>query len=206
MKLTKLFLVGLVALTAIAVSTPNVAAKNIAKYTNLPSVVASNCPNINTQSSVHWTGNNSTAKLQVNTTNHALVGFEVYCSLPSSQSTPSATSGPIPPGTYTFNITGDVSSLVFVDAFSVSSTDAHHTTGVTINNGVGTVTIPTPSSGSLVAVQIAFLTESSSNVTVYLSNFKVNGMTIPLDTSQTDMSTPPGGHFSCFYPCTGGLP
>lgn len=203
MKLAKELSVGLVALATIAFSAPNVEAHNPAKYTNVPFVVASNCPNINSSSSVSWVSVDGTTQLQVNTVERAVTGFEVFCSSPSSNSNPATALGTIPVGTYSFNITGSTSSISNIEAYSVSSTDAHNTTAVTTTNGVATVTIPTPSSGSLVAVQFEVNTTSSSNVTVNLSNFRVNNSSIALDTTQTDMSTPPDG-YSCFYPCALG--
>lgn len=162
---------GLVAFMAVVLSAPNVAAHNPAKYTNVPFVVAANCPNDSSTSSANWVNLNHSTVLQVNTNNEAVVGSEIFTSVPSSNSTPSPSSGTIPVGTYSFSVSGATSAISNINAFYISSTGDFNDIDMTIVNGVASVTIPTPSSGSLVSVQFAVQTSSSSNITVFLSNF-----------------------------------
>lgn len=192
MKSSKIFSAGLLALTALAISMPNGTSHNLSKYTGIPFVIAGACE----QGSAKWVNRSGAFVLQLynnyNGSNANYTGWEIYTSVPSSGTLPSASTS-APAGTYTFTISG-LPSGGTVTCFSVDGLGNFYPPGdqqVTVVNGQGSVVAPPAADAGYPVVQVEFFVTvpAGTNPTLFVSNFHVNGQTILPDTTVTDYSS-----------------
>lgn len=193
MKLSKIFSIGLVALTAIAVSTPKVSAHNGLKYTNIPFIIAAACPVNDPAVSSKLVSVNGRLSVVSVIDDDFNSGWEIYCSTPGTGSLPSPTApeGTIPEGTLTFNISGLPSGGSVEGSAVYTDNPAEFVTLAPVVSG-STVTVPvnnpatTPGS-PVIVIQIAPVT-ASGTATVTSSNIRYNNSPVLFDTTATDIN------------------
>ena len=187
MRLTKIFAIGLVVLTAVAVSTPDVAARNPARFSNVPFVVPGFCAGATSK----WVVNNGSLAIQItNPYQTDNVGFQIFNSSPTSNiGMPSTSTGAVPSGPYSFTVSGLPSSGALVSVFAVSTTSGgsfeYLINAVTEYNGTISFTVPP----NMASVAGYFKGNTPNYSTIYLTNFRQNNMPILSDTTQSATST-----------------
>lgn len=205
MKLSKIFSIGFVALTALSLSAASVSAHNSVKYTNVPFVVAGLCTtggDVALSSSVNYISQNGKLVLQVNSANQdapgsGYAGWEVFTSFPGvnpGNITPSPTTT-APSGTYSFTLSGLPSSgntLVVVSLDALGNTE--QTEGPVSNGPVSVVAPAADDVGSPIVSVVFWIFNSSGALTspYTVSNFTVNNQPLLIDTSHQDMNNSAG--------------
>lgn len=176
MKLSQISTAGLTALTALAVTTPDLHAHNLAKYTAVPFVQPGYCSG----PTAKWVNVNGKLSIQV-TVDDQDAGFAIFNSVPTSGSLPGPATGTIPAGNYSFTISGLPSTGA---SFVQWSLPANTSPGTTIYNGTVTFTVA-PGQNSF----FGYIENPSSAITYYLSNFRQNNIPILADTTGAQTST-----------------
>ena len=137
--------IGLAALTALAISSPNVSARNPARYTNVPFVVGGTCSDGN--AAINYVSKNGVFSLQITNADSTsgYGGWEVFTSSPGvnpGNITPSATTS-APLGTYSFTISGLPPSGNFIVVDTVDTLGGqNYSSAIPIANGFNSVTAP----------------------------------------------------------------
>lgn len=183
MNLSRLFSLALLGLTALSTVAPSVDAHNQAKYTNIPFVLPASCSG----GTARWINQNRALALSLTSpTLTTYVGFQIFNSVPGSDSgSASTSSGFVPAGTYSFAISnlpaGGVSPHIYA-ILGAGSADVLLETTVT-TPGVVTFTVPANS----YAVEGYIYNAAYSNV--LLTNFTQNNQAILSDTTQVAYSS-----------------
>ena len=137
MRLSRIASIGLVALTALAVSTPNVAAHNPAKYAGILFVVPVALKQNNPLVSAQLVNVRGIIKLLLHPDNNSNAGFDVFITDPTAIG-PSQITGSFPEGMLTFQISGFPQGATI--PFTVYYTDGSESSGdAAVINGVATV-------------------------------------------------------------------
>lgn len=150
-----------------------------------PFVVAGFCGS----SSAQWAPVGKTLAIQVNNPGGYSCGAQIYNSVPGSNSgAPSATSGTIPSGTYSFtvsNLSTTVNSVYSVANVTPGGIENVPVLEAPLTNGTFSFSVPSGIAG----VSLFIFRSSFLPVTCSLTNFKQNNTAIPADTTQTATST-----------------
>ena len=182
----KSVLFGIISFTTVIVSTPDVYARNPARYTNIPFIVTASCPNFDSSASSKYVSTTNGLVIQAVVAGIENAGFEYYCSSPGTGTLPNTSTGSFPTGTMTFNISG-LPSTGYIE------TGVYYTNGPAVYAGpsfsTGTVSVPANVSGvgNVKAIQI-YLGGTSAPTTVTMSNFRYNNVAALADTTVTDQS------------------
>ena len=194
MKLANHCSIGLAILTTLALSGPTVSAHNLFKYTNVPFVLAANC---GSTSSAQVISTKGVASIQAS--NPSLLtgfcGFSMYCSTPTSGTTPTTTTATFPQGTLTCNFTSNTplisSGLTQNCGGFLQVNNAGTTVGIPLNATIsGNVMTLTCINGAHPAAPViaVFLGIGSTTgpVSATFSNFRYNNTSVLFDSTQVD--------------------
>lgn len=198
MKLSRIFSIGLVALTALSLSAPNVSAHNTLKYTGIPFIVPGACsPGTASVVSI-----NRTASVTCTGPTTGFAGWEMFCSSPSTGTLPSTTTGTFAQGTLTCNFTSNTTLIPFTG----SNPGTANCEGFLQVNNAGTteylLVVPTISGNTMTMscingtfpsapVIVAFfgVGEGPTSVTSTFNNFRYNNAPVLLDATNVDSSS-----------------
>ena len=202
MKSSKVFLLGITALTVLSGSEPNVAARNPAKFTNIPFAVAGMCPQYDSGVSSKVVSSLGQAKIQVVSNGEGDAGFDVYCSNPSSGTLPDTATGTFAEGALTFNIAGLPTAGTLRG--NVTYTDSTQSLfSVAPVSGVVTIPAnnPTIPGSAVIDIKVQVTTngghppfEGPPYATVTISNLHYKNAALLVDTTVTDQG-PEGINF-----------
>lgn len=194
MKLSKIFSVGLLALSVVAVSAPSVMAHNTLKYTNIPFVVPAFCSSAT--ASVVSTGGKAT--VQVSAPSTGFGGWEVYCSVPTSGTLPTTATGTFSQGTLTCNFTSNVTLIptsgptqncgawTYVNNAGASEFAVAATT---LSGNVMTLSCTNATFPSAPVIAVGFgMSPSTGTITATFNNFRYNNSPLLFDTTVSDSS------------------
>lgn len=205
MKLSKLFSTGLAALSTLAVVSPGVSARNPARLTSVPFVVAAVCTDTEQVGTATFASSNGKFILTLNATNTGMglsyAGWEVFTSFPGvnpGNITPSAVTS-APAGTYSFTVSGMPSSGNYVYVSSVDADGNSNASYFPISNGTVSVTAPPVSDMGSALVSVDFWIARGGGFTspVTVSNFTVNNSPLLIDTTHTDANPFDSGFSWC---------
>ena len=191
MKVTNLISISIAMLAGVAVLTPSVTAKNLAKYTNIPFVVAAHCPASSAQ--IVTSGGKTKVVAAIDTASFDAGGFDIYCSNPSTGTGPNSATGTFPEGTLSFTISGlpsggGISAVAVYTDNPASFEDLFPVLG---SNGFVTIPVNNPftTPGSpVIEIQVS-PTTASGTATVQMYNMVYNNSTVLFDTTVTDTGT-----------------
>ena len=181
MNLSKIFSLGLVALALGNFCAPKMWAHNNARYAGVPFVMPASC----TGATASWVNQNGSLVLQLTSGFDEDAGFQIFNSIPGSNSNSASTSsGFIPAGTYSFILSGmPPGAAVYAYTIQGPASLLVPIDGTVTTNG--TVSYPVPASTYMTEVYIY----GAAFTNVRLSNFRQNNQPILADTTQVATSS-----------------